>query len=59
MNKRLWKKRIKTMSDKELNEHVAYCENKRFRTLFEKEFDQRYEVEANAKDGYELENIFK
>lgn len=51
MKKRLLKKKIKTMSDSELNEHVAYCDNKRMRKLLEKEFDKRFENKFN------LENV--
>lgn len=45
MRKRLWKKKIKKMNDTELTEHVAYCDNKRLRVLFENEFDKRFKDE--------------
>lgn len=52
MKKRLLKKRISAMTDRELNEHVAYCEGKRMRTLLEKEFDKRFDMKACINCGY-------
>lgn len=41
MNKRQFKKHVQKMSDSELNEHVAYCENERKRVVFEIEYVSR------------------
>ncbi|MBN8200507.1 hypothetical protein [Bacillus sp. NTK034] len=43
MKKRLLKKTVANMSNNELFEHVAYCENKRLRKITEREFDKRLE----------------
>jgi hypothetical protein len=43
LRKRLMKKTVTKMSNNELFEHVAYCDNKRLRRFIEKEFDKRFE----------------
>lgn len=45
MKKRVYKKKVKQMSDDELNEHVGYCENKRKIPILFNEFDKRFNYE--------------
>lgn len=48
MKKRQFKKKAKVMSDVELNEHVAYCENKSKQQILYKEFDKRFKADYDA-----------
>lgn len=58
MKKRLFKKKVKTMSDEELNEHVAYCESKRKDRILMKEFDKRFEIEYDD-DSFSIDEYFE
>lgn len=44
MKKRVFKKKVKLMNDDELNEYVAYCENKIKQHILHKEFNKRFSI---------------
>ena len=54
MKKRLFKKSVKKMSDSELNEHVAYCENKRKIQILYAEFDRRFPDLTLKSEGVDI-----
>lgn len=59
MKKRVYKKKVKQMSDDELNEHVGYCENKRKIPILFSEFDRRFSSESDNEDSFSLDEYFE
>ena len=55
MKRRAYKKLVKSMTDSEINEHVAYCENKTKIVILHAEFEKRF-PELLEKD---IEEILK